>query len=323
MKKLLLTTISAVVAINLFTSVAKADCGEVSVTEMNWASGQIITSVASFIMEQGYGCEVTRVPSSTLPSVTSVAETGKPDVILELWVNSAPVYKDLEAEGKIKTASEVFKNGGEEAWWIPTYLAEKHPELKTLEGILANPELVGGRFHNCPTGWGCRVINDNLITAWDMRNVKGLEVFDHGSGETLATSIAAAYADKAPWFGYYWGPTSILGKYPMVKVDIGGVTDAHQCNVKDDCANPGKSAYPKSLVLNSITTDFSSREQAVSKFIEKMSFNNQTLSTVLAWHEDNSASADEAAAYFIQNYKDEWIEWLDDGAKKKLASLIN
>ena len=49
----------------------------------------------------------------------------------------------------------------------------------------------------------------------------GIEVFDHGSGETLATSIASAYADKKPWFGYYWAPTAILGKYPMVKVDMG------------------------------------------------------------------------------------------------------
>lgn len=31
----------------------------------------------------------------------------------------------------------------------------------------------------------------------------GIEVFNHGSGETLATAIAFAYADQAPWFGFY------------------------------------------------------------------------------------------------------------------------
>jgi len=41
-----------------------------------------------------------------------------------------------------------------------------------------------------------------------------------GSGETLQTSIAAAYDEKAPWFGYYWAPTAVLGKYPMVKVEV-------------------------------------------------------------------------------------------------------
>lgn len=58
-------------------SLASADCGEVSITEMNWASNTVVTSVAKFIMEQGYGCDVTVVPSDTVPAVTSVAENGR------------------------------------------------------------------------------------------------------------------------------------------------------------------------------------------------------------------------------------------------------
>ena len=42
--------------------------------------------------------------------------------------------------------------------------------------------------------------------------------FDPGSGEGLAAAIAKAYERKEPFFGYYWAPTSILGKYPMVRV---------------------------------------------------------------------------------------------------------
>lgn len=54
-------------------------CGEVSITEMNWASAGIVTGVSKFVMEQGYGCKVTVVPSNTVPAIASVAETGKPD----------------------------------------------------------------------------------------------------------------------------------------------------------------------------------------------------------------------------------------------------
>ena len=49
----------------------------------------------------------------------------------------------------------------------------------------------------------------------------GIENFVHGSGETLAASIASAYENKEPWFGFYWGPTSVLGKYPMTLVEMG------------------------------------------------------------------------------------------------------
>ncbi|HAW48858.1 MAG TPA: glycine/betaine ABC transporter substrate-binding protein, partial [Roseovarius sp.] len=133
---------------------AHAECGEVSVAEMNWASGSIITKITEFLMVQGYGCDVTLVPSATTTAITSLAENNEPDVVPELWVNSAPAYFKLNEEGKVLKAADVFSEGGSENWWVPDYLVEEHPELATIEGILANPELVGGRFHNCPDGWG-------------------------------------------------------------------------------------------------------------------------------------------------------------------------
>ena len=60
---------------------ARADCGEVSITEMNWASASVVTNVAKFVMEQGYGCKVTVVPSDTAPAATSLAENGEPDIV--------------------------------------------------------------------------------------------------------------------------------------------------------------------------------------------------------------------------------------------------
>src|SRR6056297_2989992 len=171
---------------------AQADCGEVSITEMNWASNTVVTNVATFIMEQGYGCDVTVVPSDTVPAVTSVAENNEPDIVTELWLNSAgDAYRRLEEQGRIQRVAEVLDPGGVEGWWIPTYLAEEHPELATLEGILENPALVGGMFNNCPDGWGCRIVSDNLVRALDME-AAGIDVFNHGSGETLSTSMGAA-----------------------------------------------------------------------------------------------------------------------------------
>ena len=106
----------------------------------------------------------------------------------------------LFGSGKVEELGEVLTPGGVEGWWIPTYLAEEHPELTTIEGIMANPELVDGRFNNCPDGWGCRVTNDNLIRALDLES-SGLEVFNHGSGETLATSMASAVQPVVSSFG--------------------------------------------------------------------------------------------------------------------------
>lgn len=321
MKKMVIGTAFAAVASMSATS-AFADCGEVSITEMDWASSAVVTAVSKFLMEQGYGCTVQVVPSSTVPALTSLAETGKPDILTEVWANSTPAYETLLADGKLVEIANVLSDGGVEAWWIPAYLAEAHPELTTWEGIIANPELVGGKFNDCPSGWACDIINNNNLKALNIEG-SGLERFQHGSGETLQTSIAAAFADKAPWFGYYWAPTAVLGKYPMVQVKVADYdADAHACNGDVDCAAPKASAYPASKVVTAVSNTFSEREPEIVALMEKVAFTNAQMGEVLAWRLDNSASYDEAAVYFLSNYKDVWGNWLNDDAKTKLAALL-
>ncbi|MBB5319725.1 ABC transporter substrate-binding protein [Marinobacter oulmenensis] len=304
--------------------VASANCGEVSITEMNWASNTVVTSVAKFIMEQGYGCDVTVVPSDTVPAVTSVAENGEPDIVTELWLNSAgEAYLRLEEQGKIERLTKVLRPGGVEGWWIPTYLAEEHPELTTIEGIMENPELVDARFNNCPDGWGCRVVSDNLIEALDLE-ASGIEVFNHGSGETLASSMASAVQSEEPWFGYYWGPTVPLGKFDMTRVELGEYKpEVHKRNQTQDAENPGVSEFPAATVLTSVTTDFKDREPEVAEMLSHLSFETSTMSSLLAWMDKNNATAEEAAVYFLSNYGDEWSSWLSDDARGRLSKVLN
>ncbi|MCK0141991.1 ABC transporter substrate-binding protein [Aliiroseovarius sp. F20344] len=312
----------AAVAVMSTGSAAYADCGEVSITEMNWPSSQIITHVSKFLMEQGYGCTVELVPSATVTAVASLSENQEPDIVTELWLNSTgEAYAKLKEEGKVKELTPVFDPGGVEGWWIPSYLAEAHPELKTVQDIMANPDLVGGRFNNCPVGWGCRIVNDNIITALGMRDK--MEIFDHGSGETLATSIAAAYDDKQPWFGYYWAPTAVLGKYPMTKIEIGPIDEAvHKANAQADNDAPGVSDFPPAPVLTVATSALAEREPEIDALMSNVSFNIDVLNSVLAWADENGASTEEAAVYFITNNSDIWSGWVNDSAREKLAALI-
>ncbi len=131
------------VAATLFTALgtksALANCGEVSITEMEWALSAVVTSVDKFLLETGYGCTLNAVPSSTTPAMASIAETGEPEILTELWTNSSPVYEELRSERKMVELGHVQADGGIEAWWTPADLAEAHQELKTLDGILANP----------------------------------------------------------------------------------------------------------------------------------------------------------------------------------------
>lgn len=302
---------------------AQADCGDVSITEMNWASASVVTNIAKFVMEQGYGCNVAIIPSDTVPAVTSVAENGEPDILTELWLNSTgEVYNELEQQGKIERLGKVLEPGGVEGWWIPTALAEKHPELTTIEGVMENPDLVGNRFNNCPDGWGCRVVSDNLIRALDLES-SGIEVFNHGSGETLASSMASAVQDGESWIGYYWGPTVPMGKYDMTRVKLGEYNEEiHENNQNQNADNPRVSEFPAAPVLTSVTTDFKDREPEVTEMLSKMTFQTSTMSSILAWMDENNASAEEAAVYYLSNNTSEWSSWLNDSARKNLAAVL-
>ncbi len=319
------STVSIIAGVMLLSaSHSHADCGEVSITEMNWASSQIITEVAKFLMEQGYGCTVEKVPSATTTSVASLAENAEPDIVTELWLNSTgAVYSELETEGKVMRLAEVIAPGGVEGWWVPQYLLDAHPALATIEGVMANPDVVGGRFNNCPDGWGCRIVNDNLIQALDLE-ANGFEIFNHGSGETLATSLAAAYENQEPWFGYYWGPTSVLGQYQMAKVAIGNIdTAVHSANQNKDNPSPGVSDFPPAPVLTVATAALTDKKPEIAALMGKVSFDVDMMSGLLAWQDEAGATAEEAAVYFLTNHADIWSGWVNDAARDKLAALIN
>ncbi len=315
----------ALLAVSLAApGLAYAECGDVTITEMGWASNEVVTGVAKFLMEQGYGCNVRVVPSDTVPAVTSVAENNEPDIVTELWLNSAgEAYLRLEEQGRVERLGRVLDPGGVEGWWIPTYLAEQHPELTTIEGIMENPELVDARFNNCPDGWGCRVVNDNLIRALNLEDA-GIDIFNHGSGETMASSMASAVQNGEPWFGYYWGPTVPLGKYDMTRVELGDYDEeVHVRNQTADADDPGVSDFPAATVLTSVTTDFREREPDVAEMLSQMTFRTSDMSEILAWMDENNASGEEATVYFLTEYTEDWSGWVSDAARARLENLLN
>ena len=106
-------------------------------------------------------------------------------------------------------------------------------------------------------------------------------------------------------------------------VDMGAYdAEVHACNLLEDCATPGKSNFPVSPVVTVQTTDFVAREAAAAELMRNVSFTNALMNGLLAWKEENNASADETAVHFITNHSDVWSGWINDDARAKLAALI-
>ena len=109
----------------------------------------------------------------------------------------------------------------------------------------------------------------------------------------------------------------------MVQVDLGEFSqEAHDCNALEDCADPQVNPYPPASVLTVVTSSFEEENPAVADFLGKMSFPADMMNALLAWQDENKASPDETAVYFLTTQKDTWSGWLNDAAKENLAVLL-
>lgn len=318
------------VAIFLFgANGAHASCGDVVIAAMNWASAQLMANVDKAILEQGYGCNVELIPGDTMPSFTSMAEKQQPDVSPELWVNAVrePLAKAID-EGQLHSIRKAPITGLGEGWWIPPHTAANHPELKTVLDVLERPDLFPdaedpskGAFIGCPAGWGCQLTNINLFRAFEME-AKGWKLVDPGSSAGLDGSMTKAVERGENWFGYYWSPTSLIGRHGMVQLDFGVpyIGDEHwnNCIVKpeQDCADPQPSAWTESEVHTLITDNFKQRTTPeVLDYFSNRVFPGEIMNALLVYMDDNQADGADAAQEFISKHPDVWGAWVSADAK--------
>ncbi|RXJ70384.1 ABC transporter substrate-binding protein [Veronia nyctiphanis] len=331
MRKLLPATL-LLLATAPFASQAAEECGKVTIADMNWNSASLIANVDMFILKNGFGCDAELIPGDTMPTGTSMIEKGEPDIAPELWSNSLKAALDRGVEeGRLRFAAPVFAEGGEEGFWVPKYMVDKDPSLATIKGVLKNASLFThpedpdkSAFYGCPAGWNCQISSGNLFNAMKFGDA-GFELIDPGSSAGLTGSIASAYEKKEPWFGYYWAPTAVLGKYEMVKVDFGSGVDAEHfkaCITNAECENPKATMYPPSAVDTIITESFAKRSPAAVEYLSKRSFSNAQMNLLLAWMEENQADGEIAMEHFMKNYSDTWMQWVGSDIAKKVKNAL-
>jgi len=338
LKRMIRQTLSLIVVLMAFTAITGtsfAACGSLTMAEMNWSSAQLMAHVDKIILEKGYGCEVELVSGATMTTFTAMNEKGKPDVAAELWANAVrdPLAKAV-GEGRLHIGTETPITGLGEGWWIPPATAKKYPELKTALDILERPDLFPykedpskGAFVGCPAGWGCQLANANLFRAFEMEK-KGWVLVDPGSAAGLDGSMAKAVERGENWFGYYWSPTSLIGKYNMVPVDFGvpfaGSKNWDGCIVKpeQECPNPKPSAWTHSVVNTVITDRFKKAGGPAAEYLSKRVYPGPVMNGMLVYMADNQAGGADAAVEFLQKHGDVWTKWVPANVALKIFKAL-
>lgn len=333
MKHLMASTCMMVGLLGGASYASAADCGSVTIASMNWQSAEVLSALDKIILNQGYGCQAEITVGDTVPTITSMAEKGQPDIAPEAWIDLLPdVVKKGTDEGKIIQVGSPLPDGGNQGWWIPKYFADAHPDIKTIPDLLKHPDLVPseedpskGAIFNGPQGWGGTVVTTQLFKAFN-GDKANFTLVDTGSAAGLDGAIAKAYERKKGFATYYWAPTALLGKYPMVKLDAGvpnDPTEWKRCNTVADCPDPKPNAWPIDKVVTLVAKPFSTKVGPdVMSYLEKRSWSNATVNTLMAWMTDNQATGEDGAKHFLKENKDVWTKWVSPEAAKKITASL-
>jgi glycine betaine/proline transport system substrate-binding protein len=309
-----------------------ADCGDVSIADMNWQSATLLANIDKFILETGYGCNATLVAGDLVPSMTSMAEKGEPDVAPENWIALLPdILKRGKEEGKIVSLGKSLPDGGQLGWWIPQYIVEKYPHLTSIPEVLKHPELFPapedsskGAIYNGPEGWAATLITAQYYKAYKAEEA-GFELVSSGTAASLDAALIRAYEKKEGWVGFYWSPTPLLGKYKMVKLSHGAHFDQQEwtrCNTVGDCPDPVPNDWPSDTIETAVSGRFFAKGGPAIDYLRKRAIRNDVVSEMLSWMTDNQGTGADGALEFLRKHEAIWSAWVTPEAVDKIKASM-
>jgi glycine betaine/proline transport system substrate-binding protein len=307
-------------------------CGRLTLANMNWQSAELLAHVDRLILQTGYGCQVDLVAGDTVPTLTSMIARGQPDVAPEAWVNGVrePLMKAVAA-GRLHLAGTALKEGGIEGWWIPRFVADAHPEIRSIADALKRPDLFPapenrqrGAVYSCPSGWQCQIVMANLFKAHGAAD-KGFDLIDPGTAAALDGSIARAHSRRQGWLGYYWSPNALLGRYAMVKLAEGVPHDPVEwlrCTSVADCALPKPNAWPVAAVHTVVTDRFRRVGGPAYDYLARRSWDSATINAMLAWMAAQQATGEQGARQFVKTRPEVWQAWVDPAVAARVQAAL-
>jgi glycine betaine/proline transport system substrate-binding protein len=307
--------------------------------DFGWDSAQVHNRIAGLIIEKGLGYPIKFIQGETIMLNTALiqAKGGEaPNVNMETWTeNWQELYDEGLAKGKDASTDQGFINLGPnfpnsvQGWYVPRYVVEGDekrgikamaPELKSVFDLpkhwklFKDPEDPSkGRFHSCIPGWSCALVNEKKFDAYGIK--ENYNIMQPGSGPALAASMETAYKRGKPWLGYYWAPTWVLGKLDMVQLEEPAF-DQKIWDTTKACEYPAVKC--DILVHKTLPEKAPDVVEFLKKYETTLDINNK----FLAYMQDEKASTDQAAAWFLKKYEDLWTAWVPADVVEKVKAAL-
>jgi len=332
MKAAALAAAAMTLALALPAAARATECGTdktIQIAEMGWPSAAALAHIHAIILGKGFGCSVELVTGDTVPTLASMTTKGVPALAPELWPSaSKEAWDKAVAEGAVVNLGPAITEGLVQGWYIPSYVAKANPGLRSVDDLAKYAKLFAdpddpskGRFITCPPGWACEVMNANFFKAYGLD--KSFNIFSPGSGGALDATITRAFVREEPIVFYYWGPTAMMGRFAMTRLDMAPF-DAKKfaCIGDPACADPQKTDFIVPDAVKAAAGWLPKASPTIADYLSKVSLGTVDIGHMLMWGEDNKADAEATAINFLKSAPEIWTQWVPaDVAEKVTAAL--
>src|SRR5699024_3761273 len=301
---------------------------QVVFADAGWDSIRVHNHIAQTIIEEGLGYDTDVTTGSTAATIQGLRE-GDINAYMEVWTdNIKEVYDEAIESGDIVKVSTNFDDN-DQGLYVPTYVIEGDPErdidpvapdLKTVEDLKKYPEVFEdpedpgrGRIINGPSGWSVEKAISTKIETYGLDET--MNNFVPGSDSAAVADLVNAYEAGEPWVGYYWSPTWVTAKYDLTLLE----EPEYDVEKWDEDKS---TAFPPNNVVIAVNKDLPDQAPEVVEFLENYETSNDLTEAALKYMEDNDASADEAALWWMEEHEDVWTSWVSDEVAEKVKDAL-
>ncbi|GAA2623642.1 ABC transporter substrate-binding protein [Streptomyces vastus] len=279
-------------------------CGTFNLAVSPWVGYEANAAVVKNVAEKELGCKVVTKDLKAEISWQGF-ETGEVDAIVENWGHDDLKKKYIDQQ-KIAVNLGSTGNKGIIGWYIPPWIAKKHPDItnwKNLNKYAAN-------FKTSESGGKGQLLdgdpsyqtNDEALA----KNLKlDFKVVYAGSETALIQAFREAEKNKKWVIGYFYEPQWFLSEVPLVKIDLPKYTegcDADKAKVACD--------YPVFDLDKIVSTKFAKSGSPAYDLVKNFKWTNDDQNTVAKYIALDKMTPEAAAKKWIEANPDKVKAWL-------------
>ena len=271
----------------------------------SWEGSTANDVVAQYVIQKYLGYKVNLLTIDEIPAWPAMTQ-GKVSAVLEVWGHSPLYSKYVQGSHQVVNAG-LEGPSGNIGWYVPTYLMQQHPELKTWQGVKKDWKLFvtpqsspQGQFLD---GSPSYVTNDQAL----VKNLgMNLKVVFAGTEAAQLTEIESDYKAKKPVLFYWYTPQYQNAIYKFSQVALPPWTPAC-AKLKPADINCSYPPYPLYKVMDK---NLATNAPTVANFIKRFNWTSDEQNQVSYNLAVKKMSNTAAAEAFVNAHQAQVKSWL-------------